>query len=213
WRRQFLAARGSGLAAPGFRRGHREGVRERDGVGEHGGGRRAHDSPPLVMRPWGREARRDPPAGPSLTRYCSRLSASCGCALACASTATPACWSTCAFVSCAVSAAKSASSIRPRDAARFSLTVCRFTIVDSKRFWIAPSVPRSSLTVVNTVSTRAIAKFEPATVAMLTSANEPESTALVDGVAAAPKPSVLPFAPAVLCTSMSPIDERIWISP
>ena len=44
--------------------------------------------------------------------------------------------------SVAVSAAKSASWIRLRDAERFSLAVCRFSIVDEKRFCTAPSAAR-----------------------------------------------------------------------
>ena len=67
-------------------------------------------------------------------------------------------------VSAAVSAAKSASRIRLRDASRFSLTAVKFAIVDSKRFWMAPNVLRRPLTAVSAASTRVIAVFAFATV-------------------------------------------------
>ena len=41
-----------------------------------------------------------------------------------------------------ISSAMSVSRIRDSDAARFSVVVCRFEIVDSKRFWAAPSRTR-----------------------------------------------------------------------
>ena len=60
--------------------------------------------------------------------------------------AVPACCRIWARVSAAVSEAKSVSRMRLREAERFSDTVCRLLMVDSKRFWMAPNVPRSSLT-------------------------------------------------------------------
>ena len=72
--------------------------------------------------------------------------------MACATIAVPACCSTWARDRFAVSAAKSASWMRLREADRFSLVVCRFAIVDEKRFWIAPSDARLELTVVSAAS-------------------------------------------------------------
>src|SRR5690606_41077241 len=71
---------------------------------------------------------------------------------ACASIATPACCSTWARVSAAVSAAKSASRIRDREADMFSTDVDRFATTDSKRFWIAPRSAREPLTSVRALS-------------------------------------------------------------
>ena len=126
------------------------------------------------------------------TPYCNRLSASCGWALACDSTATPACCRICALVSAAVSAAKSASWIRPREAARFSLTVCRLMIVDSKRFWIAPRLPRRPLTAVSAESTRAMAKFALETVSTPTPASVVVAEAVSATVVTPARPVVLP---------------------
>ena len=72
---------------------------------------------------------------------------------ACAIIAVPACCRICERASAAVSTAKSASWIRLREAVRFSLEVVRFSIVDEKRFWIAPSAARLELIAVSAAST------------------------------------------------------------
>ena len=80
--------------------------------------------------------------------------------------AVPACCRTWARDRFAVSAAKSASWMRLREAERFSLPVCRFWIVDEKRFCTAPSVARLELTVCSAASIAVSAAFDPATVEM-----------------------------------------------
>ena len=99
-----------------------------------------------------------------MSPYCSRAKTLCGAVLAWARIAMPACCRICAFVNAAVSAAKSASRIRLREASRFSLTADKLAIVDSKRFWMAPSVLRKPLTVVSAASTRPIVVLASATV-------------------------------------------------
>jgi hypothetical protein len=69
-----------------------------------------------------------------------------GSAFACDSIATPACCSTWARDSVAVSEAKSASMIRLRAADWFSVATCRVEITFSKRFWAAPNDERAVLT-------------------------------------------------------------------
>ena len=56
--------------------------------------------------------------------------------------------------------------MRLREDVRFSAAVVRFVIVDSKRFWMAPSVLRSELVAVKAASTRVIAVFAFATEAL-----------------------------------------------
>src|SRR4029078_11473160 len=68
----------------------------------------------------------------------------CGTELACATIAVPACCRIWARVRAAVSAAKSVSWIRLREAERFTETAWRLLIVESKRFWMVPSVRRSA---------------------------------------------------------------------
>ena len=80
------------------------------------------------------------------------LSTSCGSWFACATIAVPACCRTWARDRAAVSAAKSASWMRLRDAERFSLAVCRFSIVDEKRFCTAPSAARDESIVCSAAS-------------------------------------------------------------
>src|SRR5262245_49833540 len=53
--------------------------------------------------------------------------------------------------------------MRLREDVRFSAAVVRLLIVDSKRFWMAPSVLRRPLTAVRAASTRVIAVFAFAT--------------------------------------------------
>jgi hypothetical protein len=66
--------------------------------------------------------------------YRNKASTPCGNWLACATMAVPACCSTCARLRLAVSAAKSASVIRLREAVRFSPVACRLSMVELKRF-------------------------------------------------------------------------------
>ena len=98
--------------------------------------------------------------------------------MAWANTATPACCRICALVSEAVSAAKSASWMRLRDAVRFSDTAWRFEIVDSKRFWMAPNWLRSEDTEVRAASTRWMALLALATEVTATEASVMVSLAI-----------------------------------
>src|SRR5690606_16382551 len=102
--------------------------------------------------------------GPVKALYCSNARTDCGAALACDRMAVPACCRICARVSAAVSAAKSASWMRLRAAERFSTADCRFAIVDSNRFWIAPNWLRRLLTDRSAESTRVIVSLALATV-------------------------------------------------
>src|SRR4030095_5476636 len=104
-----------------------------------------------------------PEAAPFDGPYCKRPRTACGEAFACDRTATPACCRICAFVRFAVSAAKSASWMRLREASRFSTTVLRFAMVDSKRFWIAPRSLRTELTAVREASMRRIVSLAAST--------------------------------------------------
>src|SRR5688572_26533986 len=63
--------------------------------------------------------------------------------------------------------------MRLREAERFSDAVVRLVIVDSKRFWIAPSAPRRLPIDVSAASTRRIAVLALATVVTLASDSEP----------------------------------------
>src|SRR6185312_14014416 len=96
--------------------------------------------------------------------YCRSFKTDCVEALAWARTETPACCRMLALVMFAVSWAKSASRIWLRDEVRFCEMVCRFAIVDVKRFWIAPRLERTSLTVCKAESTAAIMSLAPLTV-------------------------------------------------
>ena len=61
---------------------------------------------------------------------------------ACDKIDTPACWMIWLRESAAVSVAKSASRMRPREAERFSEVVERLLMVDSSLLWSAPSCAR-----------------------------------------------------------------------
>src|SRR5262249_28113811 len=93
----------------------------------------------------------------------SRLSTFCGAELACATIAVPACCRIWARVRLAVSAAKSVSRMRLREADRLAETAGRRLMPDWKRFWIAPSGRRRLLTEVRAWSTLVIVAFAPAT--------------------------------------------------
>src|SRR5690606_41472014 len=77
--------------------------------------------------------------------------------------AVPACWSTWARVIAAVSAAKSASMMRLRAAVWLSTATCRLEMTDSKRFWAAPYVARSVVTMLISVWRMVIAAVALAT--------------------------------------------------
>ena len=70
--------------------------------------------------------------------YCSSDNTDCGIALAWATIAVPACCRIWKRVRLAVSMAKSASMMRPREAAWFSAATCRLFTTDWKRFCTAP---------------------------------------------------------------------------
>src|ERR1043165_3177010 len=79
--------------------------------------------------------------------------------------------------------------MRLREDVRFSAAVVRLVIVDSKRFWMAPSVLRRELTAVRAASTRVIAVFALPTVvtlavfsALLPGASEPVERPAFAGV-------------------------------
>ena len=84
--------------------------------------------------------------------------------MACATIAVPACCSTWARDRFAVSAAKSASWMRLREAVMFWLPVCTFVIVCEKRFCTAPSWARVVSIVCSAASRAVSAALEPATV-------------------------------------------------
>ena len=85
--------------------------------------------------------------------------------MAWANMAIPACCITWAFVSAAVSTAKSASMIRALAADMFSEVLIRLAMVDSKRFWIAPRPPRMVEISSKAASTLAMAIWESSSVA------------------------------------------------
>ena len=68
--------------------------------------------------------------------------------------------------------------MRLREAVRFSETACRPEVVDSKRFWMAPSWLRSEDTAVREASARWIAVLALATEVTLTVASVVLSTAI-----------------------------------
>ncbi len=145
-RRALEAALGAGERPPagrraplGRRRGERRGWRRE---GEGGARRRAPRR--------GRPTRARQPSSDRTT---------CGCWLACASTEMPACCTIWLRDSWAVSAAKSASRMRLREADRFSLVVDRLLIVDSKRFWMAPRLARMDDTCSSATSTISIVRL------------------------------------------------------
>src|SRR5579883_1352501 len=84
---------------------------------------------------------RAPPAGVR-SRYPSSLSARFGSWFACASTAAPACWSTSLLARFALSAATSASRMRPSASWKFSWATWRFEIAVRSRLSTAPIEPR-----------------------------------------------------------------------
>ena len=118
-----------------------------------------------------------------------------GLAFACASIAVPACCRIWVRVRFAVSAAKSASRMRLRDADRFSAVVCRLAIADSKRFWYEPSTPRVETTWASAASTTASAEVAlvevvPVSVMALSAENALACVAVVKTSVFAP-PSVI----------------------
>ena len=90
-----------------------------------------------------------------------------GTALAWPSMAVPACWRIWFLVNWTISSAMSVSLIRDSEAARFSVVTCRLLIVDSRRFWVAPSVPRVAEIAAISVSTASM--VARAAVALVTS--------------------------------------------
>ena len=70
----------------------------------------------------------------------------CGAAFAWASMAVPACNRIWSRVKLTISAAMSVSRMRLSEAERFSVVTWRFAMVDSNRFWSAPSLPRRAET-------------------------------------------------------------------
>src|SRR5690606_16672480 len=76
----------------------------------------------------------------SAAPYFSSASTPCGIWLACATMAVPACCRIWVRVRLAVSAAKSASRMRERDADMFSDVMFRLAMLVSKRDWRAPSL-------------------------------------------------------------------------
>src|SRR5262249_26294833 len=116
---------------------------------------------------------------------------------ACATIAVPACCRIWARVRFAVSAAKSVSRMRLREAERFSDTACKLLMVDWKRFWIAPSVLRRVETELSAESTRRIVSFAPLTSFTFAVASDFVSLATVAFAEAKPRmPVPVPyFAP------------------
>ena len=86
--------------------------------------------------------------------------------MACDKIVVLACCRICERLRLAVSCAKSASMMRLREAVRFSLVVARLSMVELKRFWMAPRLARLELIWLSAASMAVSAVLAPAAVEM-----------------------------------------------